>query len=50
LEVKFGIDEGKMVCEAGNIVGEPSYNYATHKGAGYGSRKDFMIKLGKRMG
>lgn len=31
LEVKFGIDEGEMVCEAGNIVGEPSYNYATHK-------------------
>ena len=31
LEVKFGIDEGKIVCEAGNIVGEPSYNYATNK-------------------
>ena len=31
LEVKFRIDEGEMVCEAGNIVGEPSYDYATHK-------------------
>jgi len=31
LEVKFRIDEGEMVREAGNIVGEPSYNYATHK-------------------
>jgi hypothetical protein len=25
LEVEFGTDEGEMVCEAGNIVGEPSY-------------------------
>jgi hypothetical protein len=45
LEVKFGIDEGEIVCEVGNTVGEPSYNYAAHERAVYGSGKDFMVKL-----
>ena len=45
LEVKFGSYEGEVVREAGDVVGEPSNNYATHERAGYGSRENFMVKL-----
>jgi hypothetical protein len=31
LEVKFGIDEGEVIREAGYIVGEPSNEYAAHE-------------------
>jgi hypothetical protein len=31
LEVEFGSYEGEVVREAGDVIGEPSNDYATHE-------------------